>query len=72
MRGGVGLLVGASIPKGKRSTRYIECGCCEHWHRDDFGGDCRENSERFPFPPADATEEVTLEDQLFDYAKESE
>ena len=25
-----------------------ECGCCEHYHRPDFRGDCRNDDERFP------------------------
>jgi hypothetical protein len=68
---GVGLFVGAGIPTGPRSTRFVECGCCEHWHRDDFAGDCRENSERFADPPADATEIVSIEDQIYNYTRES-
>ena len=26
---------------------YIECGCCGHYHRQEWSGDCREDSERF-------------------------
>ena len=26
---------------------YIECGCCGHWHRNSYAGDCRDDSERF-------------------------
>ena len=25
----------------------IECGCCDHHHREDFYGDCRNDSQRF-------------------------
>lgn len=60
---GVGFWVGAGIPKGKRSTVYVECGCCGCYHRTDFVGDCREDAERFPDPLADATEIIDLEDQ---------
>ena len=44
---GVGFLVGAGIPKGTRVNTFIECGCCGRYHRTDFWGDCRENSERY-------------------------
>lgn len=44
---GVGFLVGAGIPKGPRVNTFVECGCCEAYHRTDFIGDCRENSERY-------------------------
>jgi hypothetical protein len=27
--------------------KYIECGCCGHYHREGWYGDCREDSERF-------------------------
>lgn len=58
-----GFWVGAGIPDGPRSNRFIECGCCGCYHRDDFYGDCRENSERYDDPPDDA-EIVTLEEQM--------
>lgn len=48
---GVGFFVGAGIPKGKRVRTFIECGCCGSFHRTDFAGDCRENSERFSEVP---------------------
>ena len=38
----------------KRSNVYVECGCCSQFHRSDFHGDCRDNSERFGDPPEDA------------------
>lgn len=53
---GVGFLVGAGIPEGERSNLYIECGCCGGFHRVDFQGDCREDSERFPEVPKGGTE----------------
>lgn len=27
--------------------KYYECGCCGHYHREDFVGDCRNDAERF-------------------------
>ncbi len=27
--------------------KYLECGCCEHYHRESFTGDCRDDTERF-------------------------
>lgn len=44
---GVGFWKGAGIPSGKRVNTFIECGCCGAYHRTDFEGDCREDSERF-------------------------
>ena len=61
---GVGFWKGAGIPKGRRSKVFIECGSCGCWHRSDFYGDCREDSERFPEPPAWAEHEVYLEDMM--------
>lgn len=61
-RHGVGLLKGAGIPAGPRSTVYVACGCCCQYHRADFTGDCREDSERFPEPGEDATEVIDLDD----------
>lgn len=43
---GVGFFVGAGIPKGERVNTFVECGCCGAYHRTDFYGDCREDSER--------------------------
>lgn len=61
---GVGFLVGAGIPRtARRSTTFVECGCCGAYHRADFAGDCREDSERFDDPPASARV-ITLEDQM--------
>lgn len=53
---GVGFLVGAGIPKGKRVNTFVECGCCGSYHRTDFMGDCREDSERFPEVPTKGRE----------------
>ena len=61
---GVGFFVGAGIPKGERSKVFVECECCGCWHRADFRGDCREDSERFPEPPDDAADLVSLEEQM--------
>ena len=27
--------------------QFYECGCCVHWHRADFTGDCRDDDQRF-------------------------
>jgi hypothetical protein len=47
--------VGAGIPGGRRAETFFECGCCGAYHRTDFWGDCRENSERFFDLPKFAT-----------------
>jgi hypothetical protein len=26
---------------------YADCGCCDHYHPETFGGDCRDDSNRF-------------------------
>ncbi len=36
------------------SIHYYECGCCGAYHKIDFFGDCRDNSERFIFLPLNA------------------
>lgn len=51
---GVGFFVGAGIPKGPRVNTFVECGCCGAYHRADFNGDCREDSERHWDLPDDA------------------
>lgn len=51
---GVGFFVGAGVPTGKRTNQFVECGCCGSYHRVDFFGDCREDSERFNDLPDDA------------------
>lgn len=51
---GVGFFVGAGIPTGERVNTFIECGCCGAYHRTDFEGDCREDSERHWELPDDA------------------
>lgn len=33
---------------------FYECGCCGHYHNNDFFGDCREDSQRFSFQDLDA------------------
>jgi hypothetical protein len=55
-RYGVGFFVGAGIPAGPRVNTFIECGCCGAYHRTDFAGDCREDSERHMDLPAGAVE----------------
>lgn len=51
---GVGFYVGAGIPEGPRVNTFVECGCCGAYHRTDFNGDCREDSERHWDLPKDA------------------
>lgn len=52
----VGLFKGAGIPTGKRTNNFVECGCCGAYHRADFYGDCREDSERFDEIPTNGVE----------------
>jgi len=53
---GAGFWKGAGIPQGKRSNVFYECGCCGAFHRDDFQGDCREDSERYSEIPEGSIE----------------
>ncbi len=59
---GVGFFVGAGVPAGPRVNTFIECGCCGAFHRTDFYGDCREDSERYPELPDDGIEVFDVED----------
>ena len=45
-----GFWKGEGIPAGPRTRDIFECGSCGSWHRADFTGDCREDSERFAGP----------------------
>ena len=43
-------------------VRMIECACCDHHHRADFWGDCRNDEQRFieqddPAQTSDYTDE---------------
>lgn len=49
-----GFWKGAGIPTGARVNTFFECGCCGAYHRTDFYGDCREDSERHYELPDDA------------------
>jgi hypothetical protein len=49
-----GFWVGAGIPVGPRVNTFFACGCCASYHRTDFWGDCREDSERFHDVPSGA------------------
>lgn len=31
----------------KELPKFYCCGCCDHYHRVDFDGDCRDDSARF-------------------------
>ena len=33
--------------KKKDAVQMVECGCCDHHHRADWWGDCRDDSQRF-------------------------
>ena len=57
MSAGVGFFVGAGIPPGRRVRTFVECGGCGAYHRTDFCGDCREDTERYAELP-DWGEEV--------------
>ena len=61
IRLGVGFLVDAGIPKGRRVNTFTECECCGHYHRTDFEGDCREDSERYQFDTLPARARVVEE-----------
>lgn len=60
---GIGFFKGAGIPKGKRVNTFVECGCCGHYHRVDFTGDCREDSERYRFDTLPKNAEVIEDEQ---------
>jgi len=52
-----------------------ECGCCGEWHRSEWYGDCREDSERFDYGVAELAEAeglrtITTEEQEEQHAKE--
>ena len=49
-----GLFKNAGVPHGSRVNTFVECGCCGAYHRTDFHGDCREDSERHWDLPDDA------------------
>ena len=34
-------------PANPLAVNIVECGCCGHYHRADWHGDCRADSERF-------------------------
>lgn len=31
----------------KQKPKFYHCGCCDHYHPDDFWGDCRDDERRF-------------------------
>lgn len=49
----------------ERVNTFVECGCCGAYHRTDFAGDCREDSERYWDLP-DNAEVVYLDDESND------
>jgi predicted PP-loop superfamily ATPase len=36
------------MQSGIDNGEFVECGCCGNYHRPEFGGDCRNDDERFP------------------------
>ena len=32
-----------------KETEFVLCGCCEHYHRTNYYGDCRNDDERYTF-----------------------
>ena len=44
----------------KHPVRMVECGCCEHHHREDYMGDCRNDAQRFlEHDPSDGEPDYT-------------
>lgn len=37
----------------KDGTWIVECGCCSFYHREEYYGDCRDDSERIVEPEAE-------------------
>jgi hypothetical protein len=33
----------------REMDEYHECGCCSHYHRAEYAGDCRNDTERFTY-----------------------
>jgi hypothetical protein len=33
----------------KKAVRFYECGCCGHYHKVDWYGDCRSDGNRFTY-----------------------
>lgn len=47
----------------KHTLHFIECGCCGHYHKPDFWGDCRDDANRFSMTQIEAMpEDVLVED----------
>lgn len=50
-------------------VRYLECGCCGCYHKEDYDGECRDDNERYNleelefFSTTDDFEVVSLEQQ---------
>ena len=57
-----GFWKGAGIPPGPRVNTFVACGQCGVYHRTDFAGDCREDSERYPEIPEGGEEVFDADD----------
>lgn len=44
--------------------KYLECGCCGHYHRENYYGDCRNDDERFTLD--DLEDMGVAEDDIID------
>ena len=40
--------------KHDKKPVFVECGCCGHFHRAEWRGDCRDDAERFTADQLDA------------------
>lgn len=49
----------------KLAGKFYECGICDHLHRWEFNGDCREDAQRFCYEDlADSAEVAGWDDRL--------
>lgn len=52
------LYTGAEAER-KRRVRLVECGSCDQYHPETFGGDCREDATRIAVPDLDRHEVIS-------------
>ena len=50
--------------KADKEQEYVECGCCGGYHRCNYFGDCRNDTERFSFE--DLIRADVPDDQIID------